>query len=171
MKPFYWNYCPICGTSLVPTNDGEKLIPYCAECLRFYYRNPVPAACCFVRQGDALLFVQRSIEPARGLWTLPGGFVELGESSEEAAVRELYEETGLVGSRPRLIGANTQQSKHAGAVLVLGYLIEEWEGEAIAATDAMDAVFYHHDDRPELAFQVHVELLMQFDDLRARGSI
>jgi 8-oxo-dGTP diphosphatase len=165
MRTFAWNYCPICSSELEPVNDGERVVPFCADCERFYYRNPVPAACCFVVRDDKLLFVQRSIEPCKGMWSFPGGFVELGESSEEAALRELNEETGLVGTKLRLIGANTQQSPYAGAVLVLGYLVEEWSGEPVAATDAMAAGFFERNQRPELAFQVHKELLLLFDGL------
>ena len=95
---FEWKYCGICGLKLAKADDGESLRPHCAPCNRFYYSNPVPAACCFLTndQGE-LLLVQRSIEPRKGMWTLPGGFVETGETTEAAAVRELSEETGLTG--------------------------------------------------------------------------
>ena len=68
-----WNFCPICGKAVTQDDDGQSIKPHCRDCHRFYYKNPVPAACCFVRKGDELLFVQRSVEPRKGLWTLPGG--------------------------------------------------------------------------------------------------
>lgn len=166
--PFAWNYCPICGAALVVCDDGQGDRPCCRECHRFYYSNPVPAACCFVARGDELLFVQRSVEPAKGLWCLPGGFVEVGETTEEAALRELEEETGLRGRSARLIGANTQPSRISGAVIVMGYSVDDWEGEPIAATDAMDVGFFPPDKRPPLAFQAHRELLAIYDSLCAR---
>jgi ADP-ribose pyrophosphatase YjhB (NUDIX family) len=116
-----------------------------------------------VREGDKILFVQRAIEPRKGFWTLPGGFVELDESTEEAALRELEEETALIGRGTRLIGASTRQSKLAGAVVVIGYAVEEWEGSPVAATDAMDFGFFGRDERPEIAFETHVELLACYD--------
>ncbi len=93
-KPFHWNYCGACGAALYPAHDGQSERPYCVDCHRFYYRNPIPAACCFVRRGaDELLFAQRAVQPCYGEWSLPGGFVELDETTEEAALRQLLEET------------------------------------------------------------------------------
>jgi ADP-ribose pyrophosphatase YjhB (NUDIX family) len=162
-EPFVWNFCPICGKPLAASHDGESQRPHCEVCHRFYYSNPVPAACCFVTQGDALLYVQRAVEPCCGQWTFPGGFVEIGETTEEAARRELLEETGLRGHGFHLIGASTQPSRLSGAVTVLGYAVEEWEGDLVPATDALDAVFFTPDRQPPLAFQAHRELLAAYN--------
>jgi ADP-ribose pyrophosphatase YjhB (NUDIX family) len=165
-KPFHWNYCGACGAALYPAHDGQSERPYCVDCHRFYYRNPIPAACCFVRRGaDELLFAQRAVQPCYGEWSLPGGFVELGETTEEAALRELLEETGLRATRARLIGVSTRQSPISGAVMVLGYVVDEWEGEETmcADSDALSLQFFAKADRPPLAFHVHRELLALYD--------
>jgi len=164
--PFVWNYCPICGHRLAPAFDGESERPLCAGCHRFYYSNPVPASCCFVARGEGLLLVQRAVEPCKGLWTLPGGFVELGETTEQAALRELLEETSLRGRDARLIGASTQPSQLSGAVTVLGYVIDSWEGEPRPASDALAAAFFVAAERPPLAFLAHRELMAIYDALR-----
>ena len=79
---FEWNHCAICGLALVEADDGQSLRPHCKPCNRFFYSNPVPAACCFLtNEAGELLLVQRSIEPRKGLWTLPGGFVEVGPAA------------------------------------------------------------------------------------------
>lgn len=166
-EPFAWNFCPVCGGALAAHDDGQSHRPHCVGCQRFYYSNPVPAACCFVRRGDELLFVQRAVEPAKGLWTLPGGFVELGETPEEAALRELEEETGLKGYGIELIGARTTPSQLSGAVLVLGYRVAKWEGDLKAASDALEVEFFGKSGRPSLAFQAHRELLEIYDALVA----
>jgi 8-oxo-dGTP diphosphatase len=163
-EPFAWNYCGTCGAPLIIAHDGQSDRPHCPRCRRFYYRNPVPAACCFVRRGPGeLLFAQRAVEPAKGHWTLPGGFVELGESTEEAALRELLEETGLRAPSARLLGVATRQSPMSGAVLVLGYLIDEYEGELQPDSDAMDLRFFTRDERPPVPFSAHRELLDLYD--------
>ncbi len=167
--PFTWNYCPICGRPLAASHDGESQRPHCQACRRFYYLNPVPAACCFVSRGADLLFVRRAIEPCRGQWSFPGGFVEIGETTEEAARRELFEETGLRGSGFHLIGASTQPSRLSGAVTVLGYAVARWEGELTPASDALDAAFFAPDQRPPLAFQAHRDLLAAYDLALKRG--
>ena len=167
---FAWNHCPICGKGLEDADDGQGIRPYCDACNRFYYSNPAPAACCLVtNEKDELLFVQRSVEPRRGMWTLPGGFVELGETTEEAAIRELEEETGLKGRGVSLVGISTRPSKASGGIIVIAYEVQEWEGEIVAMTDAMDAAFYPHDKRPAIAFEVHMDLLEIYDTVRQNG--
>lgn len=168
--PFAWNFCPECGAKLEHRNDGESDRPHCAPCGRFFYSNPVPAACCIVARGDEILFVQRAIEPCRGGWSLPGGFVELGETTEEAAVRELWEETRLRVADLQLLGVSTQPSQSAGAVTVLGYLAGSWAGEPEAASDAMAFGFFNAASRPPLAFQVHRELMAIYDAHHAGGA-
>ncbi|MFP4502127.1 MAG: NUDIX hydrolase [Candidatus Hydrogenedentota bacterium] len=163
---FAWNFCPICGMALVVTHDGQDDRPHCAACRRFYYRNPVPAACCFVRRGAGeLLFARRAVHPAKGEWTLPGGFIELDETSEEAVLRELHEETGLTGYRPRLLGISTKQSPVSGAIMVIGYIIDTWEGELVPDTDASELRFFAKHERPPLPFSVHRELMAMYDRL------
>ncbi|HOJ32519.1 MAG TPA: NUDIX domain-containing protein [Candidatus Hydrogenedentes bacterium] len=161
--PFQWKYCPQCGNLLKMCFDGENQRPFCETCVRFYYFNPVPATCCFVLKGDELLLVQRAIEPCRGQWTLPGGFMELGETAEEGALRELYEETNIVGRRLRLVGTNTQNSKYSGTVIILAYYVEEWDGIPRPHSDALQLGFFAPNERPPLAFQAHRELLAAFD--------
>lgn len=164
--PFAWNFCSICGHPLESRHDGESLRPHCGHCYRFYYLNPVPAACCVVSDSKGrIIFVQRAVEPAKGLWSLPGGFVELGETTEDAALRELEEETDIRGHRPRLFGASTQQSALSGAVVVLGYRVDEWEGAMTARSDAMDVGLFGKGERPPLAFEAHRELLALYDAL------
>ena len=162
---FDWNFCPICGDDLHLADDGQGQRPHCAKCNRFYYSNPTPAACCLLRNDkDELLFVQRSIEPRKGMWGFPGGFVEVGETPEEGALRELEEETGLRGHGTELVGV-TSRGSMGGGVIVMGYRILEWEGEMTAMTDAMDAAFFPLSKRPPVAFEVHQDLLKIYDHL------
>ncbi|MFP6584182.1 MAG: NUDIX domain-containing protein [Candidatus Hydrogenedentota bacterium] len=165
--PLVWNFCPICALKLIEAHDGQDMRPHCPDCNKFYYYNPVPAACCFLTNADGeLLMVQRSVEPRKGLWTLPGGFVESGETTEEAALRELEEETGLIGSGVTLLGASSLPGKTTGGVIVLAYTVDSWEGEMEAKTDAMDLGFFSLEKRPEVAFEVHMNLLEIYDAQR-----
>jgi 8-oxo-dGTP diphosphatase len=115
--------------------------------------------CCLLGRGDEILLVQRGVEPCYGEWSLPGGFVEAGETAHEALVREMQEETGLHVCEPLLIGVSTQQSMHYGAVMVLGFTAKEWRGEPQPGSDAIDVRFFARSERPVLPFPGHVELL------------
>ena len=87
-------YCSNCGTRLVErTPAGDNRMRYvCDACDTIHYQNPKIVAGCIPTLGNRLLLCKRAIEPRYGLWTLPAGFMENGESTEQAAVRETLEE-------------------------------------------------------------------------------
>jgi len=165
LSAFEWNFCPICGQRLELRNDGERCRPFCVVCIRFFYSNPAPAVCCFLTQGTSLLLAQRAVDPCRGQWGLPGGFVEMGETTEDALVREIEEETSLAIRGLHLIGVSTQPSELCGAVTVLGYRIDAWSGTPTPNSDVLAVQFFEKDQRPPLPFRAHRELLAIFDAL------
>lgn len=87
-------FCPACGgtiTSLIPEKDERERF-VCTVCGTVHYVNPkiiVGAVCTF---GERVLLCRRAIEPRLGYWTIPAGFMELGETAEEGARREAFEE-------------------------------------------------------------------------------
>jgi ADP-ribose pyrophosphatase YjhB (NUDIX family) len=88
------NFCSACGKSVIqkiPT--GDNLLRFvCETCQAIHYHNPKIVAGCIPEWKDQILLCRRAIEPRLGLWTFPAGFMELGESTEQAAVRETLEE-------------------------------------------------------------------------------
>src|ERR1700731_5208344 len=71
-------------------DDRERMI--CADCGHIDYQNPKVVVGTVVSFDDKILMCRRAIEPRRGFWTLPAGYLEMGESIEEGAMREAFEE-------------------------------------------------------------------------------
>ena len=87
-------YCSQCGAPVerrVPTND-DRPRAVCTSCATVHYENPRTVVGCVVEHEEKLLLCRRAIEPARGRWTVPAGFLELEESFVEGALRETFEE-------------------------------------------------------------------------------
>jgi len=90
------NYCPSCGSSialLVPADD-TRLRHVCSQCKEVHYRNPRNVVGTIPIWENQVLLCRRAIEPRYGYWTLPAGFLEIGESTEHGAIRETMEEAG-----------------------------------------------------------------------------
>ena len=87
-------FCSHCAAELeerVPPGD-DRARKVCAACGSVHYQNPVVVVGCVVERDDEILLCRRAIEPARGRWTLPAGFLEIGEGMHAGARRETYEE-------------------------------------------------------------------------------
>lgn len=81
--------------------------------------------------------------------------MELGETPEQAALRELKEETNLTGHIRMLLGVTSNHSDKYNTVLIIGYLIDNYTGAPRAGDDASDIACFDYDDLPELAFESH----------------
>lgn len=153
-------YCPYCAHKLETrfTEGRDRL--YCSGCDSTIYENPIPATAAVVlnRQGDVLL-VKRNIEPQKGNWCLPGGFVELAEKPEDCCLRELKEETNLDGEIHRPAGVFLSNNPIYKSVLVIGYSIKNVSGEIRAGDDSDEAKYFPVQNRPMLAFRSHESIL------------
>ncbi len=101
--------------------------------------------------GEVVL-IRRGSEPYEGKWALPGGFVEVGETVEEAAIREAAEETGLAVEIARLVGVYSDPERDPrGHNVSVAFLARVLSGELSAATDASEAALLDPDS-VDLAF-------------------
>ncbi len=111
-----------------------------------YPEHPVPAVSAIVFRGDAVLLVRRRDEPSRGLWSPPGGSVELGETVEDAAARETLEETAVRVRPARVVDVRDVILRDPDGRVrwhyVLFAVLCDWvSGEPFPATDAENARF------------------------------
>ena len=89
-------HCRVCGAKTeyrVPADDNRERA-VCTACGEIHYENPLNVVGTVPVWGDQVLLCRRNIEPRRGMWTLPAGFMELGETTAEGAIRETIEEAG-----------------------------------------------------------------------------
>lgn len=156
-------YCHFCGDTLEDKFFEGRTRLFCASCNEPIYENPVPATCVIVTdQEKRILLVKRSVEPRIGLWCLPGGFIELGETPKASALRELKEETGLTGTIDRLFSVISNPSKLYDTVVIICYIVRHFSGELMAGDDASDTQFFPFKALPEIAFKSHENLLKKF---------
>jgi ADP-ribose pyrophosphatase YjhB (NUDIX family) len=86
------SHCSYCGGRFA---DSDRWPRICPNCQRTSYRNPLPVVVVILPVGAGLVVIRRNIEPSKGTLTLPGGYLDLGETWQQGACRELLEETGI----------------------------------------------------------------------------
>jgi ADP-ribose pyrophosphatase YjhB (NUDIX family) len=153
------HFCPRCGGTVVEEERFHRLRPVCPQCGWVYFPDPKVAAAVLVVQDGEVLLVRRAIDPARGQWTLPAGFIDAGEDPARAAERECLEETGLQVQVSRLIDVLYGQEHPRGAHIVIFYLAEIRSGTLRAEDDVDRAAFFPPDALPPLAFSTTRRIL------------
>lgn len=136
--------------------------------------RPIAAAVAIVLREDAVLLVSRANPPDAGRWAFPGGKIELGETTEAAALRELREETGVVARADEVISAFDVFDRDADGVIrrhfVLVAVLCTWiAGEPVGGDDAADACWFDLDEvcAGNLDLSTHVRPLIRLAQVRA----
>ena len=144
-----FRFCPLCGERLDPTDP-----PACPRGHFVHYDNPPTTVQAWIERDGAYLILKRNEEPFAGEWDLPGGFIEMGESPADAAVREVAEETGLRVTPGEILGAFTSAYGDTGRHTVdIAYLCRLDGGEfELDRDEKRDAAWFRLDDMPRLAF-------------------
>jgi ADP-ribose pyrophosphatase YjhB (NUDIX family) len=158
MKNFL--YCPHCGSTLIPGNIDGKVRNYCQSCSFVDYKNPLPVATAIALKDSKYLLIKRKLPPQKGSWAAPAGFIEVGETPEEACLRELKEETGMSGVIVKLIGVARLQDKEVyGDMLLVKYLVRLDEGQPVAGSEVEDVRFFVKSELPEYFIQRFQEIV------------
>ena len=165
-------YCPRCGAEVarkVPKDDNrERWI--CTRCDTVHYQNPLIVVGCVAEQDGKILLCKRAIEPRYGYWTVPAGFMELGESLAEGAARETLEEAcaeieiGHLFASIDVVDAGQVHLFFTGKV----------KGGFGVGTESLETELFAEDEIPwdDLAFQSgRYALRMYFEDRGANNGV
>ncbi len=153
-------FCIRCGTALTLRREDDRQRRVCPVCGWVYYPKPNQASAVAILQGGGVLMVRRKHEPFQGQWTMPSGFLEYGESPEEAALREMREEIGVHVELTGLVDVLMERGDPRGLCLLVVYTGRIAGGELRAGDDAAEIRFFPLDQLPEeIAFAAHREAL------------
>jgi len=163
------SFCPECGGPLLRhVVGGEPRRHYfCPRCQTPYGDYPRVVVTAFIACGQRILWVQRGLQPQRGKWAIPGGFLEEGETLAEGAARELREEAGVV------LPPDSLQLYMTGSITFINQVYVGFRALVPAATcvpgvESMDCGFFSRRDCPwsEVAYpQVNDSIRQAYDDL------
>ena len=163
-------FCRACAAPVayrVPAEDNRERA-VCTRCETVWYENPVNVVGTVPVWGDQVLLCKRAIEPRHGFWTLPAGFLELGESTAQGALRETDEEAGAVVELGPLF--SVLDVVRVGQ-LHLFYLATMRSPELNPGSETLEARLFREDEVPwdAIAFRTVRETLQFFFDDRRRG--
>jgi ADP-ribose pyrophosphatase YjhB (NUDIX family) len=154
-------YCQLCGHPLVERYlaHEERWRLQCEHCGFVHYMNPRVVAAVAPERDGRILLMKRAWEPRAGFWTIPGGFLEMGESAEEGAVRETAEEAGVEVELRGLLGVYTRRD--AGIVVVIYRGLVPDDATPRPGAEALELRWFGPGDIPweELAFPTTVQAL------------
>ena len=117
------------------------------------YKTPKLTVDGIIIKNNEILLIKRKNPPYKNKWALPGGFVEYGEKTEEAVLREIFEETGLKTDVDKLLGVYSDPNRDPrGHNISIVYILKNCKGKLISGDDASDAKFFNINQLPCLAF-------------------
>lgn len=153
MKPLQLNFCPTCGAPMMDRFVFGRTRRACSACGFIFFREPKLAVGALVEQAGQVLLVRRAVDPKRGYWCLPAGYVEYDEGPVEAVIREVKEETGVMIRVYELLAAYHVRSDPRGMGVILVYRAAPAGGKLAPGDDASEAAYFAPDELPrELAF-------------------
>ena len=156
-------FCSGCASVLEIQDVEGHQRPVCPNCGRVVYHDPKIAATCIVERQGGVLMIKRDNQVGFGLWSMPGGYVDRGEVVEEAAAREVLEETGLQVEVKNLVGLFSEAGH---TVIVVAFAAVETGGRLAAGPEAQDVGFFPLDGLPEMAFPRDQLILDKWQSIR-----
>ena len=148
------NFCSRCGSALqfgaIDGEDRHRLA--CPDCGHIAYVNPRMVVTVFpITEAGEIVLIRRGIEPGKGSWAQPGGFLEVDETVNQAAIRETFEETGLLIEPGEIVGLYTRLE---AAVVTIAFEAKIVGGIAAPTVEATEVKAFAPEDIPlsDIAF-------------------
>jgi ADP-ribose pyrophosphatase YjhB (NUDIX family) len=152
------SHCSYCGAGYP---DAETWPRNCRNCGNRTYLNPLPVAVVLLPVGEGIVVIRRNTEPRKGTLTLPGGYIDIGETWQEAARREVLEETGIAIG-PGIISLYDVQNGLDGTIVVFG-LAEKQAPEVLKPFSSEETQEVILISRPmELGFEMHTRIVERY---------
>lgn len=162
-----FKYCPLCATPLVEKDFYHALRSACPACNFIHFLDPKLVIVVVVEYEGKLLLGLRNIDPGKGLWSFVSGYVDRGEKVEEAAIREVKEETNLDVQLDKLLGIYSQ---NGNPHVVIGYRASAVNNDISKMAGQPDEVselaFFTGEEMPDLAFPMDKLILHDWFDMR-----
>ena len=152
-------FCASCAAPLEPREVADRMRPVCGACGRVVYYDPKVVAVCVVARAARVVMIRRATDPGYGLWSLPGGYIDSGEVVEEAAAREVLEETGLEVAVDGLLGLF---SVPGNRVIIAAFTARETGGALSPGPEALEVGLFAPTQLPELAFPRDTDILARW---------
>ena len=164
-------HCPRCGVAVaysVPDDDNRERA-VCPACKTIHYENPLNVVGTVPVWGEQVLLCKRAIEPRHGFWTLPAGFMELGETVADGAIRETVEEAG---AKIELQDLFTVMNVVRVGQVHLFYRARMIDTSLDPGPETLEARLFHEHEIPwdEIAFRTVRETLQHYFACRRNGS-
>lgn len=157
------HFCLMCGTPMETRQLEGRQREQCPSCGWVYYQHLKLGAGVLVVQEGRLLLLKRAYHPWKGAWNLPAGYVEVDETPEQAAIREVQEETGLVVTLDRLLGNYFFDDDPRGNGLLAAYLGRATGGELTLTDETTEFGFFAPEALPEpLCGAAHDRLIISW---------
>ncbi len=148
------NFCPRCAHALEDQFKFGRTRRVCPHCGFIFFEDPKVAAAVLAERDGRVVLVKRAVDPRRGAWALPAGFVEIDESPIDAAARECLEETGLVAQVDDLLGVFHGRDNPNSSVILIVYWAQITDGELKADDDVDEVRLFAPEEIPDnLAFE------------------
>ena len=172
MTPSPIKHCKQCGTAVehrIPDDGDTKIRAVCPQCKTIHYVNPLNVVGTIPVWGDKVLLCKRNIEPRFGKWTLPAGFMEMGETTAQGAARETDEEAGAQFEMQELF--SLVNVARVGQVHLF-YRAQLTSDQFQPGVETQEAMLFSEADIPweDLAFRTVKETLERFFADRKAGS-